>query len=178
MEDAEAQVPEAAGECAYIGLGVRLGGEGLQRTLWPQLLLVIGVWWLAEGKNNIPWLPSQTGLAPRTKGMSSRNCEPLPCTETTQTFVLVTAAHFTSMGTQAEEELVWFFPKTKGITYRISSKRQSSTSCCSQYHILTPYTCDWHDLAFYDPWSFITPIKKTEPTNNKIRIQALLQQKS
>lgn len=45
--------------------------------------------------------------------MSSRNSEPLPCTETMQTFVLVTAGHFNSMGTQAEEELV-FLPKAKG----------------------------------------------------------------
>lgn len=33
VEDPEAQIPEVAGECADTGLGVALGGEGLQRTL-------------------------------------------------------------------------------------------------------------------------------------------------
>lgn len=63
VEEPEAQFPEVTGECADMGRGVRLGGEGFQRTLWPQLLPVVGVWWLAEGKKKyIPWLPSQTGI--------------------------------------------------------------------------------------------------------------------
>lgn len=50
MEDPEAQVPEAAGECGDMALCVGVGGEGLQRTLKPKLLPVIGVEWLAERK--------------------------------------------------------------------------------------------------------------------------------